>query len=319
MTEKPSRTALLIAFATIYVVWGSTYLAMRVAIETMPPFAMAGVRFLIAGALLFAFLMVRGAAWPTAAQWRHNTIVGTFLLLGGNGLVVWAEQFIASGIAALIIGVTPVFMVLTEWAWPGGQRPTRATIAGLALGFVGVAWLAAPWENAAGGGLNVPGVIALVAACCFWSIGSIISRHAKKPASLFTGSAMQMLCGGAALFLAALVRGEFSGFAPGNVSAGSWGAFAYLIVIGSLIGFSTFVWLMKHSTPARVATYAYVNPVVAVFLGWLLLDEPITPRTLAAAAIIVASVVIITTQKARKQPVVAPRGEAELKPRNASA
>ena len=316
--KKPSRTALLIAFATIYVVWGSTYLAMRVAIETMPPFAMAGVRFLVAGAILFTFLMLRGATWPTAAQWRHNAIVGTFLLLGGNGLVVWAEQFIASGIAALIVGVTPVFMVLAEWAWPRGHRPTRATVVGLALGFVGITWLAAPWENAASGGLNVPGVIALVAACCFWSIGSIFSRHTKQPASLFTGSAMQMLSGGAALFIAALVRDEFSGFAPANVSANSWGAFVYLILIGSLIGFSTFVWLMKHSTPARVATYAYVNPVVAVFLGWLLLDEPITPRTLIAAAIIVASVMIITTQKARKQPAAQP-AELELKPRNASA
>ena len=297
--KKPTAAALLVAFATIYLVWGSTYLGMRVAIETMPPFAMACARFLTAGALLLGFLKWRGAALPTARQWRDSAITGTFLLLGGNGLVVWAEQYIPSGVAALIIGVTPVFMVLAEWSWPGGKRPTAMTTVGLLLGFVGVAWLAAPWESATSGGLNLGGVCALVAACCFWSFGSIFSRNVKNPAAPFMASASQMLGGGLALGIVALARGEFARVDLAHISANSWAAFIYLVAIGSLVGFSTFVWLIKHSTPARVATYAYVNPVVAVFLGWLILREPIGPRTLLSAAIIVTAVVIITLQKTR--------------------
>jgi drug/metabolite transporter (DMT)-like permease len=297
--SSPSRSALILAFTTIYLVWGSTYLGIRVAVETMPPFLMAGMRFLIAGALLLALLKFRGAPWPTAAQWRANAIIGTFLLLGGNGLVVWAEQFIPSGITALLIGVSPLFIVLTEWAWPGGTRPAVATMAALLLGFGGVAWLAAPWENAAGGRLDFGGVIAILVACMSWAIGSIYSRHAKHGADPFLASALQMLGGGAALALTALVHGDLVHFHAAAITGASWFAFIYLIAVGSLVGFSTFVWLMKHSTPARVSTYAYVNPVVAVFLGWLILREPITPRTLAASAVIVTAVAIITIQKNR--------------------
>jgi drug/metabolite transporter (DMT)-like permease len=316
--KKPAASALVIAFATIYIVWGSTYLGMRVAIETMPPFAMAAARFLLAGFLLYGFVRLRGAAAPKPHQWRDATIIGTLLLLGGNGLVVWAEQYIPSGVAALIIGVSPVFFVLVEWAWPGGQRPTALTFAGLALGFAGIAWLAAPWESPARGGLHVGGMIALIVACASWSIGSIFSRHAKKPAPPFVASGLQMICGGGALALVALLRGEFSAIDFAAISGRSWAAFAFLVLVGSLVGFSTFVWLMKHSTPARVSTYAYVNPVVAVFLGWLLLDEPITARTLLAATIIVTAVVIITTQKSKKKPAPATR-ELALKPRRADA
>ena len=299
MPTSPSRSALILAFAAIYVIWGSTYLGIRVAVETMPPFLMAGVRFLIAGALLFAFLKFRGAKWPTAAQWRANAIIGTFLLLGGNGLVVWAEQEIPSGITALLIGVSPLFFVLIEWAWPGGTRPTAITFSAMLVGFAGVAWLAAPWENSAHGGLNPVGVVVILCACLFWSIGSIYSRHAKHGADPFLASALQMLGGGATLTLAALVHGDFSALNFSAISPRAWVAFVYLICAGSLVGFSTFVWLMKHSTPARVSTYAYVNPVVAVFLGWLLLHEPITTRTIIASAIIVTAVAIITVQKTR--------------------
>lgn len=302
MPTSPSRSALLLAFAAIYLIWGSTYLAIRVAVGTMPPFLMAGARFLIAGALLFSWLKLRGAAWPSAHQWRANAIIGTFLLLGGNGAVVWAEQFVPSGITALLIGVGPLFIVLTEWAWPRGARPTVTTMVALLLGFAGVAWLAAPWESAARSGINPAGVAAILAGCVFWGIGSIYSRHAKHGADPFLASSLQMLGGGAALTLTALFHGDFAAFNFAAVSAASWKAFLYLIGAGSLVGFSTFVWLMKHSTPARVATYAYVNPVVAVFLGWLLLHEPINPRTLVAAVIIVAAVVIITVEKTRGSP-----------------
>ncbi|HTT56694.1 MAG TPA: EamA family transporter [Opitutaceae bacterium] len=297
--KPPTRTALVTAFATIYLVWGSTYLGIRVAVETLPPFAMAAGRFLLAGGALAAWIAATRGLRPTARQWRDNAIVGAFLLLGGNGLVAWAEQVIPSGIAALVVGLQPLMMVLTEWAWPGGHRPTRATIAGLLVGFAGVAWLAAPWESAAAGGFDRTGVLVLVAASAFWAIGSIYGRHVRTPAEPFTASALQMLGGGSALTVAALLHGDLAHLSIAAVSGRSWLAFAYLTAVGSLVGFSTFVYLMKHSVPARVATYAYVNPIVAVILGWLILGEPITTRTLAAAAAIVVSVALITTQKAR--------------------
>jgi drug/metabolite transporter (DMT)-like permease len=296
---QPSRCAIIVAFAAIYVIWGSTYLGIRITLETMPPFLMAAARFLFAGSILFALLKLRGAHWPTAHQWIANGIIGMLLLLGGNGLVVWAELTIPSGITALLIGIGPLFIVLTEWAWPGGTRPTVITIVALLLGFAGVIWLAAPWQNPSQGGLNPAGVIAILGACVFWSLGSIYSRHARHGADPFISAAMQMLGGGAMLAIVALWHGDFAHFDVSTISARGWGAFVYLVGIGSLVGFSTFVWLMKHSPPARVATYAYVNPVVAVVLGWLILDEPITSRTLVASAIIIAAVAIITTQKSK--------------------
>ena len=169
----PSRAALVLAFAAIYLVWGSTYLGIRIALETMPPFLMAASRFIIAGGSLFAFLKFRGAPWPTVRQWRANTMIGIFLLLGGNGLVSWSEQYLPSGITALLIGIGPLFIVLTEWLWPGGTRPTAITLAALALGFVGVAWLSAPWEAAGHGRLYLPGVITILIACASWGVGSI--------------------------------------------------------------------------------------------------------------------------------------------------
>ena len=297
--STPSRTALIVAFASIYLIWGSTYLAMRVAVFTMPPFLMAGARFGFAGVLLFAFLVFRGTKLPTPAQWRVNAIIGTFLLLGGNGLVAWAEQTIPSGITALLIGVTPLFMVLTEWSWPGGKRPNAMTMFALLLGFAGVVWLAAPWESSTNGRADPAGVVALLAACTLWSVGSIYSRHSKHGVDPFMASAMQMLTGSGALLITALFHGDFTKVNLPLITRDAWIAFAYLVAIGSLVGFSTFVWLMKHSTPARVSTYAYVNPVVAVFLGWLLLREPIGPRTLVSSTIIVAAVAIITVQKSR--------------------
>ena len=297
MSPPPARAAVLAGLLTIYLVWGSTYLAIRVAVGTMPPFLMAAGRFLVAGGILFAFLKLRGGPTPTARQWRANTVIGTFLLLGGNGAVVWAEQFVPSGLTALLIGVGPLFIVLTEWAWPGGLRPTARTFAALLLGFAGVVWLAAPWQNPAQGGLHVGGVLAILLGCVCWSLGSITSRHSQHGASPALASALQMLGGGGALLLAAVLHGDFTRLDFATISGASWGAFAYLVVFGSLVGFSTFVWLMKHCPPAQVATYAYVNPIVAVLLGWLILDEPVTSRTLVASAVIIAAVVLITLEK----------------------
>ena len=301
---KASTHALVAAFATIYIVWGSTYLAMRVGVETMPPLSLATVRFVLAGGILFAIVKLRGAPWPDARQWRDNALVGAFLLLGGNGPVVWAAQYIPSGIGSLLVGLAPMWMVLIEWAFPGGRRPGPYTAAGLLIGFTGIIVLVAPWEHTGGAGaLPLKGVAAILLSTVFWAAGSIISRHVRNPAPAFSASAMQMLCGGGALAIAALIRGEPAMIQTGAISLRSWIAFFYLIVFGSLGGFSAYTWLIANSTPARVSTYAYVNPVVAVFLGWLILDEPVTPRTLLAAAIVVTSVVIIIARK-NKLPVV---------------
>jgi len=298
--RKPPTSAFVLAFAAIYLIWGSTYLGIRVAVETIPPFAMASVRFFIAGLLMLLLLRLRGEAWPTRRQWRDSLIVGTCLLLGGNGLVAWAEQYVPSGIAALVIGVQPVFMVMTEWSWRGGQRPSAAVFVGMALGFLGVAYLAAPWETATASSLSMPGLVAILLGCLCWAFGSIYSRHAKPAAPPLVGAAAQMLCGSLSLGVVAACRGEFA-VRLNSISSASWWSLAYLIAIGSWVGYSTFVWLMKHSTPARVSTYAYVNPIVAMFLGWLILHEPISPRTTWSAVLIVVAVVIVTTQKNRKR------------------
>jgi drug/metabolite transporter (DMT)-like permease len=299
--SRPPLRAYVLAFTTIYLVWGSTYLAIRVAVESMPPFAMAAFRFLIAGVVLMAFLRLRGVAWPTARQWRDAAVSGFFLLLGGNGLVSWAEQSVPSGITALLIGTTPLFIVLADWAWPGGRRPNIVTITAMLLGFAGVAWLAAPWENTSADHLNPAGVAVILLACVSWAIGAIYGRHVRNPAQPFMAAAAQMVAGSVSLGLAAWAHGDLAAWDTAAVTTRSWLAFAYLVIAGCLGGYTAFVWLLKNTTPARTATYAYVNPVVAVFLGWLILHEPISARTLAASAVILAAVVVITLNGQRKR------------------
>ena len=296
-TPAQSRSAVFFAFFAIYLIWGSTYLAIRVAVESMPPFLMAGVRFIVAGALLYAWLAYQGRAAATGRQWRDNLVIGALLLVGGNGVVVWAEQRIPSGITTLLISITPLFMVMFDWMLPKGLRPSAATFVGLALGFAGVALLI----NGGTGGapLDVARCIGLLVACISWAAGSLLSRHAREPAEPITAATLQMLLGGVLMVLVGTFRGEFTGFHLHDVSARSLLAWVYLVVAGSLITFPAYVYLLKHSTPARVSTYSYVNPVVAVFLGWLILGEPVGPRTFLAALVIVSAVAIITTQRAR--------------------
>jgi drug/metabolite transporter (DMT)-like permease len=296
MSATPSPAQRIAAFTTIYLVWGSTYLGIRMAVQTLPPLVMASLRFICAGLILLGLLRLRGPLQVTVRQLRDNAVVGVLLLLGGNGLVAWAEQYVPSGITALIIGVQPMVMVLTEWAWPGGKRPPALVFIGLALGFGGVALLVAP-STASSEVLNVGGVAAILFACVFWAFGSIYGRNARTPAQPFVASGLQMVSGSLALAAAAGFRGEWSSWSPAATSATSWWATAYLTLVGSLVGFTTFAWLMKHSTPARVATYAYVNPIVAVFLGWLVLSEPLGWRIAAAGIVIVLSVVIITVAR----------------------
>lgn len=300
----PSMLAVASAFAAVYLVWGSTYLAIRVAVQTLPPFMMAGVRFIIAGAILYIWSRTQGAARPNSRQWLATTIVGGLLLLGGNGGVVWAETRVDSGVAALLVATVPLWMIVLHALRPDGARPNLAEVGGLILGFLGVAVLINPFNAAsspeahAGSGLPAAvdpwGAAALVGASLSWSVGSLYSRRADVPKEPLLATGMNMLGGGVLLIIAGAAAGEVSALDPGQFSSSSLLALAYLVVFGSLVGFTAYMWLLRVTTPAKVSTYAYVNPVVAVLLGWAVLHEPLGPRTFAAMALIVTGVVLTT-------------------------
>jgi len=294
------RLRVALAFLSIYTIWGSTYLAIRFAIETFPPFLMAAIRFLIAGSVLYAWTRFRGAQHPTRANWKAATIVGGLLLLGGNGGVVKAEQVFPSGLTAVLITTVPIWMALVELLRKDRIVPTLHVVLGLILGFGGVVLLVGPGDLAGSGGLNPLWAGVLILASLSWAIGSVYSRKASLPRTPLLGSGMEMLTGGALLLVASLVSLEWVGFQPSNLSVLSLVSFIYLVVFGSLIGFSSYIWLLTKTTTARVSTYAYVNPVVAVFLGYFLAGEQLTLRTLLASTVIVIAVVVITTFKSRQ-------------------
>ncbi|MBC7791969.1 MAG: EamA family transporter [Anaerolineae bacterium] len=296
MTEaSPSRGRVIAAFAAVYVIWGSTYLGIRVAMETIPKFLMGGVRFLIAGTILYVWARSRGDARPTPRQWLAATIVGGLLLLGGNGAVMWAAQFIPTGIVSLLVAMVPLWMVLFEWLGPRKIRPTTGVALGVVLGLVGLAVLAGPALWGGKEGVDPVSVVVLMLGSMSWAAGSLYSRRSTLPSSSILAMGMEMLAGGVLLFTAGLLSGELPRFDVGAVSGRSLVAMAYLVAFGSLIGYTAYIWLMRVQPAARVSTYAYVNPIVAVFLGWLVLSEPVTQRTLFAGAIIVGSVALITT------------------------
>jgi len=292
------RVQIALAFLSIYTIWGSTYLAIRIAIETLPPFLMAGVRFLIAGAALYLWTRLRGTPSPTRSNWKAATIVGGLLLLGGNGGVVWAEQIVPSGLTAVLITTVPLWMALLEWKRYERVRPPAPILLGLIIGFAGVVLLVGPEELAGSGAINRIGATVLILASLSWAIGSLYSRKAPLPSSPLQSTSMEMISGGALLTLASLVSFEWSVFQPSEISLASLVAFVYLITFGSLVGFTSYIFLLKVSTPAKVSTYAFVNPIIAVVLGWAIAQEELTLRTLFAAAIIVAAVVVITTYRA---------------------
>lgn len=292
-------TKVLLAFAAVYVIWGSTYLGIRFAVETIPPFLMAGVRFLIAGGLLYGWLRARGAPAPSVTQWRAAAIIGALLIGVGNGAVSWAEQTVPSGLTALIIALTPLWFVSIEW-FQNAIRPTREVVIGLALGFIGMIVLIDPARITDSGHFDPIGTIVIIIGTIAWAAGSMYSRTAEHPSRPMLGTAMQMLTGGALLLLVSAFSGEMWSFDISTVSAVSFASLLYLIVFGSLIAFTSYIWLLKESTPARVSTYAYVNPVIAVFIGWLLAGELLNARIGIAAAIIVAGVALITAVKARQ-------------------
>jgi drug/metabolite transporter (DMT)-like permease len=288
------RARLFAAFAAVYLVWGSTYLAIRFAVETLPPLLMAGARFLLSGAILLAWARFRERAeLPSRTAWRAGLISGTLLLLGGNGGVAWAEQRVPSGVAALLVAVVPLWMVLLEWLRPGGRRPPVAVFLGVGLGLAGLALLVGP-DAIRSGGTDATGAIVLVLASLSWAAGSLYAKWAPGAAAGTSGAAAQMLAGGFVLLLAGIVAREPSHLDLAHASTRSLLGFAYLVTIGSLIGFTAYLYLLAHTSAAKAATYAYVNPVVAVFLGWAIGHEAVTSRTILAAAVILAGVAIIT-------------------------
>lgn len=298
MSRFSLRLQITLAFLAIYTIWGSTYLAIRIAIETLPPFLMAGIRFLIAGAALYLWTRLRGAPSPTRPNWKAATTIGGLLLLGGNGGVVWAEQYVPSGLTAVLITTVPLWMALLEWKRYDRTRPAVPIVLGLILGFAGVVLLVGPEELAGSGAINRVGATVLILASLSWAIGSLYSRKAPLPTSPLQSTAMEMLAGGLLLSAAGLVSQEWVGFHPSEASFRSLISLAYLVVFGSLVGFTSYIFLLKATTPAKVSTYAYVNPIIAVILGWAIAQEELTLRTLIAAAIIVAGVVVITTYRA---------------------
>ncbi len=302
-SAAPPRWRVLLAFAIVYLVWGSSYLAIRFGLETLPPFLMAGARFALAGALLLAWARQRGVARPTAMNWRAALVGGALMFLVANGGVVWAEQYVPSSIAALMSATIPLWIVLIDWLRLGAARPGLSVLAGLALGFGGIMLLVGP-PPGGGDPLYMAGVLLLCVTPIGWSAGSLYSRRGGLPVSPILATGMQLLCGGLLLLALGVLAGELNGFALAAVSLRSWLALAYLTVIGSVITFSAYIWLLRVEDPARVGTYAFVNPLVAVALGAWLGAEPITARTLLAAALVIAGVVLITLFRGRAQPAL---------------
>jgi drug/metabolite transporter (DMT)-like permease len=305
------KTLVIIAFAALYLIWGSTYLGIRFSIETIPPFLMAGTRFVLAGMVIYGIAWSQGIGKSTWANWRTSLIIGACLLLGGNGGVTISEQFIDSGLAALIVAVVPIYIVLLGWITGMARRPTAVMWMGLAGGFLGVAVLFGPGLHVRSSAGRNPaiGISILLVTSFIWSAGSLYSRVAKHAPSPFLTAAQQMICGGILLLIAGVVTGELPQFHPTSISILSLFSFIYLVFIGAVVGYTAYIWLLRHCDPANVATYAYVNPIVAVLLGTFFAGETVTMRTLIAAALIIGSVALIITAqqlRARGGPAISP-------------
>ncbi len=301
------RARLIAAFAAVYIVWGSTYLAIRFAVETLPPLLMAGARFVIAGMILLAWARLRSsdAELPTSRDWWSGLVSGGLMLLGGNGAVVWAEQRVPSGLAALLVAIVPLWMVLMDWLRPGGRRPPTLVFVGLGLGLVGLGLLVGPDALHSGGAIDPAGTIALMLGSMAWAAGSLYTQRAPRASTGLNGSATQMLAGGLCLLVGGVLMGEPTHMDLAHATTRSLLGFLYLVSFGSLVGFTAYYYLLSHTTAAKAATYAYVNPVVAVLLGWFFAHEPVTQRTLLAAAVILGGVAIITVARDVRAPELA--------------
>lgn len=295
--KQAGPAAIWVGLLSVYIAWGSTYLAMRFAIQTIPPFLMAATRFLIAGGILFLWRRLSGDPAPTPRQWRSAAIVGLFLLIGGNGGVVWAEQRVPSGIAALMVSSTPLWMVLIE-SVRRRKLPNWKVGLGVLAGLAGLAILIGPSElTGLGGDIDLVGGLVLTLAALSWTVGSLYSRTAELPDSPALYNGMEMLCGSAGLFLLGTLSGEWGQLHVAQISFHSLLGLGYLVIFGSLVGFSAYTWLLRSAPTMLVSTYAYVNPIVAVIMGNLLAQEPLTPRVLVAAVVIVGAVALITFTK----------------------
>jgi drug/metabolite transporter (DMT)-like permease len=304
----------LLGFAAVYIVWGSTYLGIRVGVESFPPLILAGLRHLVAGLVLYPIFRWKTGIRPSTAHWRTAAIAGFLLLFVGNGGVCWAEQTVPSGIAALLVATVSLWLVIVDWLRPDGVRPVARVVAGLVLGFAGLVLLVGPAHLGGSGRVDPHGAGVLVFASFAWACGSLYSKHGGMPSSAMLGVAMQSLAGGVTLLIASFLTGEFHALHFAAISLRSWLALGYLIVFGSGIGLSAYIYILQKSTAARVGTYAFVNPVVALFLGWLLIGETITLRTVLAAAVILTAVVLVITAphpvRARVKGAVPAPGEA---------
>jgi len=294
----PSRTRLLIAFAAVYFIWGSTYLFIRIVVGAMPPILMGGARMVSAGAILFAGARALGAPPPERRHWAPMVLIGTLLFLFGNGAVVWAARRVPSGLEAVIVASVPLWTVLIDWL-RGGVRPSGLTWLGLGLGLAGIVLLVDPASMHGTGAMDPLSAIVLLIGSLGWATGSVLTRHLPAPASPLIATALQMLCGGAVMIVAALLVGEGRALHVAAITPGAWLSFAYLVLVSSLLGFTAYVWLLRNTTAALATTYAYVNPVVALALGWAFAGERLTARTAIAAGVIVAAVAIITIARTR--------------------
>lgn len=301
-TEKQNTLKIALAFAAIYVIWGTTYLAIRLAVETIPPFFMAGTRFIIAGVITFAFLRARGVSVPRRLHWRSAAIIGAFMIVGGNGLVTWSEQQVPSGIAALVVATVPLWITLFGWLIYREGKPGKQIVLGLALGFIGVGLLIGPDQLLGTATFGWTSLLVLMLAPILWSFGSLYSRRAELPENIFMSTALEMLAGGVLLILAGLLTGEAGRLDLALISTRSVAAMLYLTFFGSIVALTAYVWLLKTVQPAKAATYTFVNPIIALFLGWLVLSEPLTPLMLVAMVIIILAVVLITTGKLKPVP-----------------
>ncbi len=295
MQKQPGKLAFVSAFAALYVVWGSTYLGIRLAIESIPPFLMAGTRYFTAGLIMYAVARAQGANPTGWREWRTALIVGACLILGGNGGVTMSEKYIDSGLAALMVSSVPIYM--TGLAWMSGHSPRPRPIAwiGLIGGIAGVATLVLPeihWTSGESHKTQT-GMLILLCSSFIWSAGSLYSRGAKNASSPFLGAGQQMICGGALLMLAGLATRELHGFDVHQMTWTSINAWIYLVLVGAIVGFGAYIWLLRHCDPAKVSTYAFVNPIVAVILGVLFAGERLSSRVVFAGALIIGSVALV--------------------------
>jgi drug/metabolite transporter (DMT)-like permease len=298
------QTLILLAFAAVYFIWGSTFFAIRIAVESIPALLVPAMRHLSVGLVFYPLFRFISKEKPTARQWLTCTITGVLLLTVGNGTVSRAEKFVPSGLAALLVATVSLWMVLLDWLRPGGVRPSPRVFAGIILGFVGLVLLVSPSYSGGADGVSLFGAVILIIASLAWAYGSIYSRHHPLPNSPLLGVAMQCLAGGGALLIATVFSGELRGFHWAQVSMQAWIALFYLAVFGSAIGYSAYGYLLKHSSATSVSTYAFVNPLVALFLGWSLGGEALSLRTLVASAVILSAVILVITGR-RPSPVLA--------------